>query len=122
MEKNLHGIIVKQEILKEDQHVILKLNITEDSDFFDGHFPQFKLLPAVAQFEIVTRLAGIYFGTRRFVPNIRRIKFSSPILPGTEALLEMRYNSAKPALTYTISDFTLQKMVYSTGTFEVAEA
>ena len=59
MEKNLHGIIVEQEILKEDQHVILKLNITEESDFFDGHFPQFKLLPAVAQFEIVTRLAGI---------------------------------------------------------------
>ena len=44
MEKNNHGIIVEQEILKEDQHVILKLNITEESDFFDGHFPQFKLL------------------------------------------------------------------------------
>ena len=50
------------------------------------------------------------------------IKFSSPILPGTVALLEMKYDRAKPALTYTISDFTLQKMVYSTGTFEVHEA
>ena len=46
MEKNLHGIVVDKEILKENQHVILKLNITEESDFFDGHFPQFKLLPA----------------------------------------------------------------------------
>lgn len=121
MEKDLHGIVIEEEILKENRHVILKLNINEESDFFDGHFPQFKLLPAVAQFEIVTRLAGIYFGTKRFVPNIRRIKFSSPILPGTAALLEMKYDSAKPALTFTISDFTLQKMVYSTGTFEVAE-
>lgn len=119
MEKNLHGIIVEQEILKENQHVILKLNITEESDFFDGHFPQFKLLPAVAQFEVITRLSGVYFGTKRIVPDIRRIKFSSPILPGAEVLLEMKFNTEKSTLTYTMSDFTLQKLVYSTGTFGV---
>ena len=119
MEKDLHGIIVEQEILKEDQHVILKLDITEESDFFDGHFPQFKLLPAVAQFEVVTRLSGVYFGTKRIVPNIRRIKFSSPILPGTEVLLDIKFNAERSAVTYTISDFTLQKLVYSTGTFGV---
>ena len=119
MEKNNHGIIVEQEILRENQHVILKLNITEESDFFDGHFPQFKLLPAVAQFEVITRLSGVYFGTKRIVPDIRRIKFSSPILPGAEVLLEMKFNTEKSTLTYTMSDFTLQKLVYSTGTFGV---
>lgn len=119
MERNNHGIIVEQEILKENQHVILKLNITEESDFFDGHFPQFKLLPAVAQFEVITRLSGVYFGTKRIVPDIRRIKFSSPILPGAEVLLEMKFNTEKSTLTYTMSDFTLPKLVYSTGTFGV---
>ena len=119
MEKNLHGIVIEQEILKENQHVILKLNITEESDFFDGHFPQFKLLPAVAQFEVITRLSGVYFGTKRIVPDIRRIKFSSPILPGAKVLLEMKFNAEKSTLTYTMSDFTLQKLVYSTGTFGV---
>ena len=119
MEKDLHGIIVEQEILKEDQHVILKLNITEESDFFDGHFPQFKLLPAVAQFEVITRLSGVYFGTKRIVPDIRRIKFSSPILPGAEVLLDIKFNAERSTVTYTMSDFTLQKLVYSTGTFGV---
>ena len=119
MEKNLHGIIVEQEILKEDQHVVLKLDITEESDFFDGHFPEFKLLPAVAQFEVITRLSGVYFGTKRIVPDIRRIKFSSPILPGTEALLDMKFNAERSTLVYTLSDFTLKKLVYSTGTFGV---
>lgn len=119
MEKDLHGIIVEQEILKEDQHVVLKLNITEESDFFDGHFPEFKLLPAVAQFEVITRLSGVYFGTKRIVPDIRRIKFSSPILPGTEALLDMKFNAERSTLVYKLSDFTLQKLVYSTGTFGV---
>ncbi|MBO4699840.1 hydroxymyristoyl-ACP dehydratase [bacterium] len=119
MEKNLHGIVLEQEILKENQHVILKLNIMEESDFFDGHFPEFKLLPAVAQFEVITRLSGVYFGTKRIVPDIRRIKFSSPILPGTEVLLDMKFNAEKSTLTYKMSDFTLQKLVYSTGTFGV---
>ena len=119
MEKDLHGIVIEQEILKENQHVILKLNITEESDFFDGHFPEFKLLPAVAQFEVVTRLSGVYFGTKRIVPNIRRIKFSSPILPGAEVLLDIKFNAERSTVTYTMSDFTLQKLVYSTGTFGV---
>ena len=121
MEKNNHRIIVEQEILKEDQHVILKLNITEESDFFDGHFPEFKLLPAVAQFEVITRFARIYFGTKKSVPDIKRIKFSSPIFPGAEVLLEMKFNPDKSTLTYTISDATLRQLIYSTGTFGVTK-
>lgn len=118
MEKNLHGITVDQEIIKEDQHVALKLHVSGQSDFFDGLFPEFKLLPAVAQIEIITRLAGIYFGTKRFIPSIRRIKFSSPILPDAEVLLEMKYDSERSSVSYTLSDFS-HETVYSTGTFKV---
>lgn len=114
MEKNLHGIFIEEEIVKEDQHVTLKLNVTKESDFFDGHFPEFKLLPSVAQFEVITRLSGIYFSTERIVPNIKRIKFSSPIFPEMKVLLNMHLNTEKSTLSYTLSDFT-QKLVYSTG-------
>ena len=81
MPENLHDIVNETVLEKADNKVSLKFVIPSSSDFFDGHFPEFKLLPAVAQFEIITRFSRKYFGTQRYVPSIKRIKFSAPIRP-----------------------------------------
>ena len=87
-ETNLHDIKDEQIISKEEGKVVLEFVIPASSDFFDGHFPEYKLLPAVAQFEVVTRFSRKYFGTQRWVPSIKRIKFSAPIRPDTKIHLE----------------------------------
>ena len=55
METNLHSIVDEKVIEKTEDKITLEFVIPETSDFFDGHFPEFKLLPAVAQFEVITR-------------------------------------------------------------------
>ena len=60
-ETNLHDIKDEQIISKEEGKVVLEFVIPASSDFFDGHFPEYKLLPAVAQFEVVTRFSRKYF-------------------------------------------------------------
>ena len=87
--QNLHSIEDEKLLEKSENSIVLEATIPESSDFFDGHFPEYKLLPAVAQFEIVTRFAKKYFGTERWVPAIKRIKFSAPIRPDTTIKLEM---------------------------------
>lgn len=100
--------------------VQLEFIIPKESDFFDGHFPEFHLLPAVAQFEIVTRFAKKYFGTQRYVPYIRRIKFSAPILPDTKVALKMEYSKGKGSIAYSLWDAQKGDM-YSSGTFSAGE-
>ena len=118
-ETNLHDIKDEQIISKEEGKVVLEFVIPASSDFFDGHFPEYKLLPAVAQFEVVTRFSRKYFDTQRWVPSIKRIKFSAPIRPDTKIQLELTYKAEKQSVTFNLSDANVEGKVYSSGTFNV---
>jgi len=102
-EANNHDIVNEEIISKEDNKIVLEFVIPATSDFFDGHFPEYKLLPAVAQFEVVTRFSRKYLGTQRYVPSIKRIKFSAPIRPETKIHLELSKNEAKGTVTFNMS-------------------
>jgi 3-hydroxymyristoyl/3-hydroxydecanoyl-(acyl carrier protein) dehydratase len=119
MNFNDHDIRDEVVISKDDCAVTLEFVIPASSDFFDGHFPEYKLLPAVAQFEVITRFSRKYFGTQRYVPNIKRIKFSAPIRPDTKIHLELNYKKEKGSVTFNMSDANVEGKVYSSGSFAV---
>lgn len=119
MNFNDHDIRDEKVISRDENNVVLEFVIPASSDFFDGHFPQYKLLPAVAQFEVITRFSRKYFGTQRYVPNIKRIKFSAPIKPGTNIHLELTYKKEKSTVTFNMADADVEGKVYSSGSFAV---
>lgn len=121
MKQNLHSIENEVIINKEENKIVLEFVIPVTSDFFDGHFPEYKLLPAVAQFEIVTRFARKYLGTQRYVPSIKRIKFSAPIRPETKVRLELTKNVEKGSLSFSITDANVEGKAYSSGSFSALE-
>lgn len=118
-ESNNHDIKDETIVSKEENSIILEFNIPGTSDFFDGHFPEYKLLPAVAQFEIITRFSRKYFGTQRYVPNIKRIKFSAPIRPESKIHLELTYKKDKNLISFTMTDAEIKEKTYSSGNFNV---
>ena len=121
MNFNDHDIRDEVVVNREENAVSLEFVIPATSDFFDGHFPQYKLLPAVAQFEVITRFSRKYFGTQRYVPNIKRIKFSAPIKPDTKIHLELTYKKEKGSVTFNMADANFEGKVYSSGSFAVLE-
>lgn len=118
---NFNDHDIKNEVLvsRDDTSVVLEFVIPATCDFFDGHFPQYKLLPAVAQFEVITRFSRKYFKTQRYVPNIKRIKFSAPIKPDTKIHLELTYKKDKGSVTFNMADADVEGKVYSSGSFAV---
>lgn len=121
MASNVHNIENETVLEKADNKIVLKFLIPGSSDFFDGHFPEYKLLPAVAQFEIITRFSRKYFGTQRYIPSIRRIKFSAPIRPDTTIRLDLTHNVEKGSVSFTMADFDNAEKVYSSGSFTVVD-
>ena len=121
MNFNDHDIHNEKVITRDENNVALEFTIPASSDFFDGHFPQYKLLPAVAQFEIITRFSRKYFSTQRYVPNIKRIKFSAPIKPDTKIHLELTYKRDKSSVSFNMADANVEGKVYSSGSFAVLE-
>lgn len=116
---NLHDVKDEKILEQSENKVALEFVIPATSDFFDGHFPEFKLLPAVAQFEIITRFSKKYFKTQRYIPNIKRIKFSNPILPDSKLRLDLEYKTEKGVVSFNMADADNAEHIYSSGSFAV---
>lgn len=112
-----HGIENEKILAQFQDAATLSFAIPASSDFFDGHFPQYKLLPGVAQVELVTRFAHKYLNTGRNVTKIKRVKFAAPIRPDTTVTLVMEYNEKKQSVSYSLSDTNESERIYSSGSF-----
>jgi len=100
-------------IEKNGNSVTLEFSIQDTSPYFKGHFPDFQILPAVAQIEIVIRFSRRYFGTEIALSQLKRLKFSSLIRPS--ALLRLKIENDGDLISFNLgsSDGGIS---YSSGT------
>lgn len=115
----IHGIPEETVIEQTENSISLKVLIPASSDYFDGHFPQFKLLPAVAQIDLVAHYAHKYFKTALSTPDIKRFKFSDKLLPDSTVVFSLKFDSEKNKVSFTVADFEGEKS-YSSGTYTAA--
>jgi len=74
---------------KNENSVTLEFSVPASSPYYDGHFPGFPILPAVAQTEMILRLAAKHFGSGIDVSEIKRIKFSNFLFSDRPHLLRL---------------------------------
>jgi len=115
--QDTQGKIKRKEIEKlfSVKIICTELFFSADNDFFDGHFPQFALLPAVAQVDTVIKEFNKFFHANIILRRISRIKFSSPIRPNTRVRLQINYSEKENMITFDF--FDMQNKKYSSGTF-----
>lgn len=121
----ISGLTDERILLESDNCLQVEFLIGEDCIFFDGHFPSYKILPAVGQFAIVMGYASAFFDVSPTVSVIKRMKFVSPVLPGTRVILTIERVkdkfSGSADFQYSIKDSAIQvdgkEKVYSSGFF-----
>jgi len=101
-----------------NKKTIVEFTIPAGSDYFNEHFPEMRILPAVAQFELAVRFANRYLETSLFISSAKKLKFSSPIRPAVPLRMELLKLEKSVNFTITSPD---GDTVYSTGNF-VTEA
>jgi hypothetical protein len=114
-----HGVPAETVLEKTDTSVALEIVVPPLSDYFDGHFPQLPIMPAVAQADQVIRLADRYLGTGVNAERIKRIKFSNLIRPGSRLRIELQYNAQTGTLSFKITG-PGGEPAYSSGTIRMA--
>jgi acyl-CoA synthetase (AMP-forming)/AMP-acid ligase II/3-hydroxymyristoyl/3-hydroxydecanoyl-(acyl carrier protein) dehydratase len=107
-------------IEKTDNSLLVSFTVPSESPYFDGHFPEFKLLPAAAQIAIITNMLSRYFDGRFLVREIKRIKFQDMIRPGSSLVLNFSFKKETGALNFSIAGQG-GKPAYSSGTFFLSE-
>lgn len=61
----------------------------EDFPPFEGHFPDRKILPGVAQICLVTSAMRLFLKEDLMLKEIRRVKFLNPAMPEKELCLDL---------------------------------
>ena len=115
-----HKIAPEKLIEKSDGSFTLEFTVTEECDFFDGHFPEIHLLPAVAQIDLMIHFAKKYLGVKGFAVSTKRTKFGAPIFPGYTVRLNVKHNPEKNSLAYKFTTPDESK-TFSSGTFALGE-
>lgn len=82
-------------------HASMTLSFGCKSIYFDGHFPEFLILPGVTQVDLAMRRSHELLGTTLAMQTITRIKFKRPILPEQKMRLELAYTEEKNKLTFS---------------------
>jgi UDP-3-O-[3-hydroxymyristoyl] N-acetylglucosamine deacetylase/3-hydroxyacyl-[acyl-carrier-protein] dehydratase len=77
-------------------------SVSSGENFFQGHFPEFPIMPAVIIVEAMAQVAGVLLlskssskGKLPFFGAIDNAKFRKPVLPGDQLLIEVEIQKLK---------------------------
>jgi len=76
-------------------------HIAADHPFFEGHFPEFPVFPAVGQFALLAEALSILHGKKCEISTIPVAKFLNPIGPDTALSITLQPRGKNSA------DFTI---------------
>jgi len=112
---------------REPGALTAKLLFPATSDYYDGHFPEFKLLPAVVQVDMVLRLARNFLEVPKELSKMNRTRFANPILPDVPVMVKITYDAdaGKVTFAYTSEDgetsYSNGSLMMNTSTGDVGE-
>lgn len=83
--------------IKKGRSIIALKNVTYNEPFFQGHFPDLKVMPGVLVMEAIAQAGGIllYYSIPDpenkfvFLSKIDKAKFRKPIVPGDQIRIEV---------------------------------
>jgi acyl-coenzyme A synthetase/AMP-(fatty) acid ligase len=87
---------------RSDTQVTLDLHISTDLLYFQGHFPGTPILPGVVQLDWALTLGRQYFNLPPVFLGMRALKFQNVIRPGSDIVLELKYEAASSALSFRL--------------------
>jgi beta-hydroxyacyl-ACP dehydratase FabZ len=90
----------------EPERIVGIKNVTINEPFFNGHFPEFPVMPGVLIVEAMAQVAGVLvlkeMADRKnrlvLLASIERAKFRKPVLPGDQLRIEMKVGKRKASV------------------------
>jgi 3-hydroxymyristoyl/3-hydroxydecanoyl-(acyl carrier protein) dehydratase len=79
--------------------LVLRLWIPKTLFWFRGHFPQWQVLPGVAQIHWAMAYSESLTGDLRY-HSVDRVKFQTPVMPDSELRLELYHEASRQLLHF----------------------
>ena len=112
-------LLVDRIIELEAERIVGIKNVTLNEPFFQGHFPDFPVMPGVLIVEAMAQVAGVLvlreIADRKnkvvFLASIEQAKFRRPVLPGDQLRIEMKVGKRKASVAKMYGQATVDGVV-----------
>jgi beta-hydroxyacyl-ACP dehydratase FabZ len=81
--------------IEGEQKIVGLKNVSINEHFFQGHYPNFPIMPGVLQLEALAQTAGVlllrqleHAGKLPFLVRMESVKLRRPVRPGDQLMLE----------------------------------
>lgn len=99
-------LLVDKVVEMEEDRVVGIKNVTVNEPFFNGHFPDFPVMPGVLIIEAMAQTAGVlvlsYVQDRHnktiLLAGVENARFRKPVRPGDQLRMEMKITKRKATL------------------------
>ena len=97
----------------------LIVTIPTQCPYFDGHFPEFALLPGVAQIEMSIQLGRTLFSMPETFAGLKNLKFMKPVRPNDTVFVQLKWDVVTSQLEFAW--FNRDREPYARGKAEFVE-
>ncbi len=111
-------LLVDRIIELEPERIVGIKNVTVNEPFFQGHFPDFPVMPGVLIVEAMAQVAGVLvlkdLPDRQsvvYLASIEQAKFRRPVLPGDQLRIEMQVGKRKAMVAKLFGKATVDGVV-----------
>ena len=103
----------------EEERIVGIKNVTINEPFFQGHFPEFPVMPGVLIVEAMAQVAGVLvlknIPDRKnklvLLASVEEAKFRRPVLPGHQLRIEMKVTKRKASVAKMHGQATVDGLV-----------
>ena len=103
----------------EAERVVGIKNVTINEPFFDGHFPEFPVMPGVLIVEAMAQVAGVLVLSQIpdrhkklvLLASVEEAKFRKPVRPGDQLRIEMKLSKRKATIAKMYGTATVDGVV-----------
>ncbi|MCX7842477.1 MAG: 3-hydroxyacyl-ACP dehydratase FabZ [Clostridia bacterium] len=115
--------------LEPGKRIVAIKNVTANEPFFQGHFPEYPIMPGVLIVEALAQTAGICTGVENqgsgklgLFAGIDSMKFKRPVLPGDTLKLEAEILLNKMGVVKAKVKATVEDQIAAEGEIKFAMA
>ena len=109
--------------LKQGKSIVAIKNVTVNEPFFQGHFPDYRVMPGVLVVEAMAQAGGVLLyksvpdpeNKLVFLSKIDNLKFRKPVVPGDQIRLEVEIVKLKSRVCHIKAKAIVDQEVVTEG-------
>ena len=105
--------------VSEDEIVALK-NVTINEPFFNGHFPQYPVMPGVLIMEALAQTAGVLELSKEENKGMDKVKFKKQVVPGDQLIMTAKFVKRRGTIAVVEAKAEVDGKLAASGTLTFA--